>query len=69
MYVKEKWTIAEVARKNGVSYDEVYASMQSAIQESYKNANWLQKLRWNRTWGTGHVPSPEEFISRASDVL
>jgi len=51
----------EIARKHGISVDEMKQEMQSAIDEAYKNPDSsLHSIN-----NTGDIPSPNEVITYA----
>lgn len=52
--------IRRIARENRVNEMAVRKEMEKAIMEGYQNPQARQE--WNRLFGAGHVPTPEEFI-------
>lgn len=59
--------IAEVAKKNGVTAEEVRREIESAIREAYKNKD--TRSNWDKIFGNGVVPSPEEFLRTMAEKL
>lgn len=56
-----KKIIRRIARENRVDEITVRKEMERAIAEGYQNP--LTRQEWNRLFGTGHMPTPEEFIA------
>lgn len=52
--------IRRIAREHKVNEMTVRKEMEQAIMEGYQNPRTRQE--WNRLFGAGHVPTPEEFI-------
>ena len=57
-----KRAIAEVARREGTSIEEVRAAMMEAIEEAYKSTDPVVKARWAEIPREGEIPTPEELI-------
>lgn len=53
--------IRRIAKENRVNETVVRKEMEKAIMEGYQNPQARQE--WNRLFGAGHVPTPEEFIT------
>ena len=49
----------KIARKYGVTVEEVRRDMQAAIDEAYKNPNWYARC----VYCAGDKPTPEELIT------
>lgn len=58
---KGRKIIRRIARENRVNEMAVRKEMEKAIMEGYKNPRTKQE--WNRLFGAGHMPTPEEFIA------
>ncbi len=55
----------KIAKKNGVSVQEVRREMQAAITEAYTdplNDNEITKAYQNRVPRKGEIPTPEELL-------
>ncbi len=52
--------IKELAMKNCTSESEIRREMKLAILEGYKNPDTREN--WNKIFGEGNLPTPEEFI-------
>lgn len=61
----------EIARKNGVTTDEVKREMQEALEHAYKNTpnDGITGAYQNRVPRRGEVPTPEEFVRYAASQL
>ena len=59
----------KVARKYGVTVEEVKREMQSAINETYNNSdnNDITKAYQNKVPREGKIPTVDEFIRYASN--
>lgn len=59
----------KVARKYGVTVEEVKREMQSAIDETYNNSdnNDITKAYQNKVPREGEIPTVDEFIRYASN--
>ena len=57
-----KRAIAEVARREGKTIDEVRASMIEAIEEAYKTPDPSAQALWATIPREGEIPTPEELI-------
>ena len=59
----------KVARKYGVTVEEVKREMQSAIDETYNNSdnNDITKAYQNKVPREGKIPTVDEFIRYASN--
>ena len=53
--------IRRIAKENRVDEMAVRKEMEMAILEGYQNPQTRQE--WNRLFGAGHMPTPEEFIA------
>lgn len=53
--------IRRIAREHKVNEMAVRKEMEQAIMAGYQNPQTRQE--WNRLFGVGHVPTPEEFIT------
>ncbi len=53
--------IRRIAREHRVNEIAVRKEMEQAIMEGYQNP--LTRQEWDRLFGAGHVPTPEEFIA------
>ena len=57
-----KRAIAEVARREGKTIEEVRASMIEAIEEAYKTPDLSAQALWATIPREGEIPTPEELI-------
>lgn len=64
---KARKIINKIAREEGLEENEVRREMQIAILSGFKNTETKQE--WERLFGRGRLPSPEEFITKVSDYL
>jgi len=55
--------INEVARREGVTPEYVYAEMQSAIQAGFNNPDPAVRARWAKLAPDGKIPTPEKVIA------
>lgn len=55
-----------IAKREGVSAQEVKAAMQEAIQEGFNNLDPAVREQWAQIPIEGDVPTPEEVIFWAS---
>lgn len=53
--------IRRIAKEHKVNEMAVRKEMEQAIMEGYQNPQTRQE--WNRLFGSGHIPTPEEFIA------
>lgn len=62
--MNKKKLYKEIAKKHGVTWQEVRADMESALQQAYENpnSNILNLIRQNEVEKKGEIPTPEEFI-------
>ena len=61
--------IAEVARREGKTIEEVRASMIEAIEEAYKTPDPNAQALWAQIPREGEIPTPEELIIWAGKRL
>ncbi len=54
--------IAETAKQNGVSVNEVLEEIQKAINEGMKSSDPQVKEMWKNIPRKGEIPTPEEII-------
>jgi len=54
--------IAETAKQNGVSVNEIREEIQKAINEGMKSSDPQVKEMWKNIPRKGEIPTPEEFI-------
>lgn len=54
--------IEGVARKEGLTVEEVRASMMEAIEEAFSNPDPIIQARWAQIPCEGEIPTPEELI-------
>lgn len=54
--------IEGVARKEGLTVEEVRASMMEAIEEAFNNPDPEVQARWTMIPREGKIPTPEELI-------
>ena len=59
----------QVAANNGVTKETVIAEMENAIRETYTHADPNQKELLSLMSHNGNVPSPEEFIRFARELI
>lgn len=62
----------KIAKKNGISVDEVKSEMQAAINEAYRNPpndNGITVAFQKQVPSKGDIPSPDEFIRYASEKI
>ncbi len=52
----------KIARKNGVSVQEVKREMQAAIDAAYTNPRPETMIQQHRVPRKGKIPTPDEFI-------
>ena len=64
-----KEAIAQVARNNGVSYEEVYADIKEMILDGYHNKDPEVQKMWSRIHIAGEEPTPEEVIMGLTLIL
>ena len=57
-----KRAIAEVARQEGTTVEDVRAAMAEAIEEACRSPDPLVQARWARIPRKGEIPTPEELI-------
>ena len=62
--MKRKYSrvIKEIANREGVSPDVVYAEMQKAIDFGYNNQDPNVQAYWNEIAPDGETPTPEKVI-------
>lgn len=58
--------IRKIAKREGIKESEVRREMQRAIRAGYMNTGTRQE--WDNIFGTGRLPSPEEFITKVSKL-
>lgn len=56
-----KDVIKKIARRDGKSESEIREEMEEAIMIGFLNKDTRDK--WDSLFGTGRLPSPEEFIT------
>ena len=61
--------IREVAKKNGVSYEEAYRDMQEAVSAAYHSDDPEAREIWSSVKIKGDEPTVEEFLEIASGML
>lgn len=61
--------IKVIAKREGISTQEVRAAMQEAIQEGFNNPNPVVHSRWEEISSEGSVPNPEAVILWAVDRI
>lgn len=54
--------IEVIAKREGISTQEIRAAMQEAIQEGFNNPNPIVHSRWEEISNEGSVPNPETVI-------
>lgn len=54
--------IEEIAKREGISTQEVRSAMQEAIQEGFNDPNPIVHSRWEEISNEGSVPNPETVI-------
>lgn len=64
---KARKIIYKIAREEGLEENEVRREMQKAILTGFMNTETKQE--WERLFGRGRLPSPEEFITKVADYL
>ena len=57
-----KRAIAEVARRERTTIEDVRAAMTEAIMEAYNSPDPVVKARWAQIPCEGEIPTPEELI-------
>ena len=57
-----KRAIAEVAKKEGTSIENVRAAMMEAIEVAYRTADPTARALWADIPCEGEIPTPEELI-------
>lgn len=59
----------QIAKKHGVTWQEVRDDMQKALNHAYEDPNRtiLNIVRQKEVPRTGEIPTPEEFIKYAKD--
>ena len=62
--MKRKYSkaIKEIAKREGISPDIVYAEMQRAINLGYSNQDPTVQMYWNEIAPDGETPTPEKVI-------
>lgn len=61
--------IKTVAKRNGVSYEDVYESMKESLLEGFNNKDPEVREAWKSIPFTGKEPTPEEFIESIHQML
>ena len=59
--------IEKLAEKEGVQENEIREEMRKAILSAYENSK--SRFLWNKLFGEGRMPSPEEFIIKLSGTV
>ena len=60
--------IKEIAKRHGVSPEEVRAEMEQAIKLAFGNQDPKARKLWEKLAPDGTQPTPEEFISRVAHM-
>jgi hypothetical protein len=62
--MKRKYSkaIREIAKKEGVTPEYIYAEMQKAIEAGYNNPEPEVQAYWRRIVPDGKIPAPEKVI-------
>jgi hypothetical protein len=63
-----KKSLEDVARKNGVSVDEVKSEIELAIAIARENSDPKVQAFWNSVPSKGKVPTPEEVIAYIAEM-
>ena len=61
--------IKAIARKEGVSPEEVYTEIQKAIKEGFNNPNPEVQKYWAKIAPDGEIPTPEKVIAVLSKTI
>lgn len=59
--------IHKIAKREGKKENEIRVEMEKAILIGFMNRETRSK--WEKMFGKGHLPSPEEFIVKLSDCV
>ncbi len=62
-----KGIICKIAKKEGIEESKVREEIERAILIGYMNFETRQE--WDKIFGAGRVPSPEEFIMKVSNLV
>ena len=62
LITKARSAIDSVAKRNGVTVDQVCLEIQEAIQEAQKDVSPKAELLWHTMTQDGKPPSPEQLI-------
>ena len=60
--------IREIAKRHGVSPEEVRAEMEQAIGQAFATQGSKARRLWGEIAPDGTQPTPEEFISRVAHM-
>ena len=60
--------IKEIAKRHGVSPEEVRAAMEQAIKLAFGNQDPKARKLWEKLAPDGTQPTPEDFILRAAHM-
>lgn len=61
--------VAQIARKNGTTPEEVLREMQAAIDAAYANPSAEEKIVQNAIPSRGDRSTPEELVSHIASLL
>lgn len=59
--------IIKIAKKEGIKESEVREEMEKAILLGFLNRE--TRNNWEKIFGVGRLPSPEEFITKMSVIV
>lgn len=62
-----KDAIKKIAKREGKSESEIREEMEKAIMIGFLNKETRHK--WDSLFGSGRLPSPEEFIMKMAEVV
>lgn len=62
-----KEAIKKIAKREGKSENEIREEMKNAILCGFLNNE--TRCKWDRLFGVGKLPSPEEFIMKMAEVI
>ena len=68
MIIAQK-ALSEIARREGISMEEVRMSMKKAIEAAYNSPDHQVKARLSEIPKVGEIPTPEEVIIWGSKLL
>lgn len=64
---KASEVIRKIAETNGIEVSIMRAEMQRAILAGYEKSG--KRPKWERIFGKGKIPSPEEFILKILSMI